>query len=111
MRKKARAFVDVDTKKIETNKVYDNRELDAILPIVHFSALKEDHPLQNEATPLEDTTVVRGVTYDTSFARANLTKLPVVVCVSLGSTKTGGSLRGNVYSVGRVEGETLYFFT
>ena len=101
----------MDTKKIDTNKVYDNRAIDAILPIVHFSALKKDHPLQSDATPIEDSTVVRGVTYDTSYVRQHVTNLPVVVCVSLGSTKTGRQLRENVESVGRIEGETLYFFT
>mmetsp|Transcript_37537 Transcript_37537/g.79151 ORF Transcript_37537/g.79151 Transcript_37537/m.79151 type:complete len:584 (-) Transcript_37537:1357-3108(-) len=129
-RSKVVCFVDVDQKKIEKIKWYDNPDLRLKrLPILHYSVLAKNkitdeamfgridkkcggddfnvvskNPAQTKATILVSKTK-KNQTHD-SINPNVLQQLPVVVCVAM--YRTNGALESNVASIGRVEGKDLW---
>ncbi|KAL9182477.1 hypothetical protein ACHAXT_013129 [Thalassiosira profunda] len=133
--KKVVCFVDVDKKKIEQVKCYDNPVLGLRIPILHFSELargaaKEtfgriekkcedntfdvaskkaqiDQPDEKSGTPPKP-----KVNSNPKKKRVDaidpevLRQLPVVVCVAM--YRTNGALESNVVSIGRAEGVDLW---
>ena len=128
-------FVDVDQKKIETVKWYENPVLlgKRKIPILHFSVLSNDSSKSSESfghidkrTRREDTfnivskktepsqieTVAprenkqKGKKKDAQIDSEVLQQLPVVVCVAM--YRTNGALEANVKSIDRTEGKDLW---
>ena len=128
-------FVDVDQKKIETVKWYENPNLlgKRKIPILHFSVLSKDSSKSLESfghidkkTRREDTfnivskktepsqieTVAprenkqKGKKKDAQIDSEVLQQLPVVVCVAM--YRTNGALEANVKSIDRTEGKDLW---
>jgi len=127
-------FVDVDQKKIETVKWYENPALlgKRKIPILHFSVLSKDCSKSLESfghidkkTRREDTFNIvlkktepsqietsapkkneKGKKKETQIDSEVLQQLPVVVCVAM--YRTNGALEANVKSIYRTEGKDLW---
>ena len=114
-------FVDVDEKKIEQIKYYDNPDFGRRIPILHFTQLakklgessfgkiektcnKNTFDLTRQAGEKRET--VKGKTRPSEIEPGVLHELPVVVCVAM--YRTNGALERNVASIGRVEGKNLW---
>ena len=127
-------FVDVDQKKIETVKWYENPALlgKRKIPILHFSVLSNDSNKSSESfghidkkargedtfnivskmkEPSQIETLApkenqKGKKKETQIDSEVLQQLPVVVCVAM--YRTNGALEANVKSIGRTEGKNLW---
>jgi hypothetical protein len=127
-------FVDVDKKKINHIKYYDNPDLRKRLPILHFSVLRKDtnktdamvdsevfgridkrkenalsHLKNNADVELEEKAQEKDtIQYQGNLplSEAEMTLLPVVVCVAM--YRSNGALERNVASIGRIEGDNLW---
>ena len=114
-------FVDVDEKKIEQIKYYDNPDFGRRIPILHFTQLAKNLGESSfgkiEKKCNEDTFNLtrptgekgetgKGKTRPSEIESEVLHELPVVVCVAM--YRTNGALERNVASIGRVEGQNLW---
>jgi len=127
-------FVDVDQKKIETVKWYENPALlgKRKIPILHYSVLSKDsskslesfghidkkargadtfHIVSKMTEPSQIKTVApkenqKGKKKEAQIGSEVLQQLPVVVCVAM--YRTNGALEANVKSIGRTEGKDLW---
>jgi len=120
-------FVDVDQKKIELVKFYDNGRMR--IPILHFTSLaradvsgqvafgrvekktcrKEDFdivPKKQPQQPPKATSKRKKKGAMDNIDPEVLQHLPVVVCVAM--YRTNGALESNVASIGRDEGKDLW---
>jgi glycosyltransferase involved in cell wall biosynthesis len=120
-------FVDVDEKKINHIKYYDNPDLGKRIPIFHFSVLRKANNFiegsafgridkrkenvllhsQNLASKPEDGSM--SIPQQNSILPISeelIAALPVVVCVAM--YRSNGALESNVASIGRIEGEDLW---
>lgn len=132
---KVMCFVDVDKKKIEQIRWYDNPALGGMrIPILHFSVLSKTavgEPasfgrIEKKKCEEDDFQVIpncRSQTSEITVKPKNvnsrkknksnvlidpeiLQQLPVVICVAM--YRTNGALESNVASIGRTEGEDLW---
>lgn len=114
-------FVDVDEKKIEQIKYYDNPDFGRRIPILHFTQLAKNLGVSSfgkiEKTCNKDTFNLTRPAVGENETRPSETRpsdiepevlhgLPVVVCVAM--YRTNGALERNVASIGRVEGQNLW---
>ena len=125
-------FVDVDRKKIEQVKWYENSGLlgSRKIPILHYSVLANNASGSIESFGHIDKKARGEDTFNVAATKTNaqpneqkqkrktaqldsnnidpeiLQQLPVVVCVAM--YRTNGALESNVGSIGRVEGQDLW---
>jgi glycosyltransferase involved in cell wall biosynthesis len=125
-------FVDVDDKKINEIKFYDNPDLKKRIPILHFSVLRKDtnnkdasvesavfgridKRKENAMSHLKNNGAVdigcrestqRHQQSNLPLSEEEMRFLPVVVCVAM--YRSNGALERNVASIGRIEGDNLW---
>jgi hypothetical protein len=119
-------FVDVDEKKINHIKYYDNPDLGKRIPIFHFSVLRKANFIEGSAFGRIDKRKENALLHSQNLASKPedgsmsipqqnsilpiseelIAALPVVVCVAM--YRSNGALESNVASIGRIEGEDLW---